>query len=372
METKIITTTGFTHPAVEAYIINLDAELNDYVKLQGKEDAQKDSDLTETLFVIKVKEYVRSKVQMAIDFIRNIFLVTSMVFDANEIDRATQKKILEINNETNDRLQVRASLKRKLNAIIIDPLKRKYGKWLIVVAVLVGVGDSGLAFGSFRHGAYTVLQALLAAMAIAAVISVSHLLYARWIKQAKTGAKRIGRIFIILLIAFIFFAWIGNLRAAAANNTVNIALEDGNVSAVSSPHLNGWAIAIISFVLFAAVLFLSLLLWMSKEERLKMEEYDKLSAEIAKIDGEIDQLAKEKTSIENKAAIQKSEVRKIFNYVTTSITKSKNIGRNAITEYKKTYARFHHDNVPAFFSDPYDLIYDESFQYQQTQKPLHV
>jgi disulfide bond formation protein DsbB len=368
MQSKTIVITSFSHPAVESHIFNLDAELNDFAKLQGKEDAQKDSMLTETLFNIKIKEHVRSKIQMAIDFIKNILLVTSMVFDAAEIDRIAQKKVQEINNEINDRLHSRGSLKRKVASIIIDPLKKKYGKWLTVIALCVGAGDAALAFGSFRHGAFTVLQALLAALAIGAIISVSHLLYARWIKRAKTETQRVFRILLMLSVAFTFFAWIGNLRAQAANNTVSIALDGNNVSSVSSPHLNGWAIAIISFVLFSAVLFLSLLLWKSKEERLKEQEHEKLIREISVIDAEINALEKQKIDIENKAAIQKSEARKIFDYAISSIRRCKNIGQGAISKYKQTYARFHNDIVPAFFADQCDLSYDESFQFSKPQK----
>jgi uncharacterized membrane protein len=219
MQTKTIVVTSFSHPAVEAQIADLDGELTDFAKLQGKEDAQKEAVLTETLFTIKVTDHIRAKVQAVIDFIKHILLVTSMVFDAVEIDREAQKKVSEINNEINDRLHHRASLKRKQAAIIIDPLKKKYGKWLMFVAIFVGVGDAALAFGSFRHGAYTFFQALLASLAIGAVISVSHSLYAKWIRQAKTPSQRRLRILLILSVAFIFFAWIGNLRAQAANNT---------------------------------------------------------------------------------------------------------------------------------------------------------
>ena len=275
----------------------------------------------------------------------------------------------EINNETNDRLQLRASLKRKLASIIIDPLKKKWGKWLMFVALFVGAGDAALAYGSFRHGSYTILQALLAALAIGAVISVSHLLYARWIKKATSEAQKVFRILLILAIAAVFFAWLGNLRAQAANNTVSIALDGNNVTAVSSPHLNGWAIAIISFVLFAAVLFLSLLLWKSKEERLKEQEQKRLSAEISVIDAQIDALEKQKTDTQNRAALQKSTARKIFDYAISSIRRCKNIGQGAITKYKQTYARFHNDVVPPFFfGSSHDFTYDESFQFPQTQK----
>ena len=41
MEKTTISTISFSHPSVESYIANTDAELNDFASLQAKEDSQK-------------------------------------------------------------------------------------------------------------------------------------------------------------------------------------------------------------------------------------------------------------------------------------------------------------------------------------------
>jgi len=368
METTPIVVISFTHPAVEVYIDDTKAELLDYCRLQSKEDAMKDTELTEQLFTIKIKDFVHSKIQLCVDFIRNTLLVTSRIFDTVEIDRQSQKKVQEKNNEINDRRQACSSLKRKLGAFNIDQFKTKFAPWLIPIAIIIGVADGALANTSFRHGGYTVIQALLAAGAIATAISVSHFFCSTWIKNATSEIGRVLRTILILAIAFIFFAWIGNLRAKAANDTVNITLEGNNVSAVDTPHLNGWAVAGISFFLFSAVLFLSLLLYRSKEERQVEQEHDKVKEEILSTEEEIKLLEKEKEEVESNAAIQKREARQIFDYATASIRKCKNIGVDAVNVYKQTYARFHNDNIPAFFSEPCTFTYDESFQFTHLQK----
>lgn len=363
MEKQMISTTSYSHPEIEERITNLEHELKDFAQIQAKEDAMKEHELTQSLFIIKIKDHIGSKVQIIIDVIRNLLLPTSLVFSAAEIDQAARKKIQLKTNEKHDKLQHRASLQRKLAAIFIDPLKKKYGKWLLLATILVGAGDAALAYSSFRYGGYPILMAFLSAVAIGAVISVSHLLYAGWIKRAGTVWQRTGRIMLILVIGFVFFAWIGNLRAEAANSTVSIALNGNTVSARSSPHLNGWAVAVISFILFVAILFLSLLFWRSKRERLEQEEYHKLEKDIVVIESEISMLEKEVADIERTATVQKSEARTVYDYATSSIRKAKGIGRNAIILYKQTYARFHDDVVPAFFSDSTEPTYDESFQF---------
>jgi hypothetical protein len=363
MNKAIVISKSYFHPEVEAHLNKVEAELKDFVTVQAKEDTKEETELSETLFHIKVTMPVHNAIQTLIDNIRKILLPTSLVFDAVEIDTAARKKVQTKEREKNDKLLHKASLVRKLNEIIIDPLKKKYRKVLLVVAVLVGAGDAALAYSSFRFGGYSVPMALLASLAIGSVIAVSHLFYAGWIKRAGTALHRVGRIFVILFISFIFFAWIGNLRANSANSSVNIALDGNTVSAVSTPHLNGWAIAIISFVLFVAILFLSLLFWRSKKERIDEEEYNRLQKEITTTQAAIDSIEKEIEAIEKAASIQKSEARAVYDYATASIRKAKQIGRSALTLYKQTYARFHSDVVPSFFSENQEQQYDESFQF---------
>lgn len=372
MEKNIMTLQSFSHPEVEAHLNRMEAELKDFAEIRAKEDALEEKELSETLFQIKVAAPVHNKVQMLIDHIRKILLPTSLVFDAVEIDNAAKKKVQTKEREKNDKLMHKATLGRKLKEIIIDPLKKKYRKILLIVAALVGAGDGALAYSSFRYGGYSIPMALLAAVAIGSVIAVSHLLYAGWIKRAGTALHRAGRIFAILAIAFLFFSWIGNLRADSANNTVSISLDGNTVSAVSAPHLNGWAIAIISFVLFVAILFLALLFWRSKKERLDEEEYNRLEKKIATTAAQIKAMEKEIETITASAAVQKSEARAIYDYATASIRKAKSIGRNTITIYKQIYARFHNDVVPAFFSENTEQSYDESFQFVKPTKTEEV
>lgn len=366
--TKSLEPKNFTHPAIEKFIADTKAELNDYCQLQGKEDAMRDAQLSEQLFKIKIKDFVHSRTQLTIDFIRNTLLVTSKVFDAAEVERKAPQKMQEKNNEINNRRHLWHSLKRKLQTFNVDQFKRKFGSWLIPFAIIVGLADGALANAGFRHGGYTIMQALLASFAIAFAISVSHFFYTVWIKKAKTEATRILRTIMVLIFALIFFYWLGNLRAAAANEIVNISLDGNNETTATGPNLNDWAIAGISFVLFSAVFFLSLLLYRSKEERLLEQEYDKVKNELLSTEQEIKRLEKERDEIEINAALQKSESRKIFDYATSSIRKCKNIGIDAVNVYKQMYTRFHNDIIPAFFSEPINFTYDESFQFTHLPK----
>ncbi len=372
METKIMTTTTFTHPAVEAHIANLDAELIDFTQQQAKEDAQHEAELTESIFSIKVRNPVQSRVQQGIDFIRSTLLPTSKMFEAKEAEKAALEKVQDLTNEINDMQHKLLALKRKQNSTVLDLVKVKYRKWFIIIAVFAGVADGTLAYTSFRRGSYEVFLAAIASLAIATIIAVSHFFLTKWIKANTTNKQQFFRVLITLAVAFIFFSFIGNLRADAHNDLVNIALDGNTVSLVSVPYINGWAVAIISFVLFVAVILFSLVLWRSKTERLREEEYNKLSLEIKDAVKKITALENAKSQLEHNLIRQRGEARRCFDYAINAIRRCKTMAKNSITNYKLVYARFRNNVIPPFFETPCDFSFDESFQFNHQANPEPV
>lgn len=370
MQTPANFTNQYTSPEVDDCIKNLNHELSDFSRIQGQADARKNHELSYSYFEIQVIDYVHTKVQGAIDYIKRILSPVAEILNTKELEQAAQKQIDEKENEANDKKHKLASVCRKRDLIIIDPLKKKFGRWLIIAAIIVGVGDAVLAFTNFIAGSYSIPLALLAAVAIGAVISISHIAYAPFIHRGATNKQKALRALLVLTIAFFLFTWLGNLRAAAVNDTVSIALSNPEVSATTPSHLNGWAICFVSFFLFLGILGTSLILWKDKKERLAEEAYDKLTDEICTITSDIDTLNNEKEMIIRGVIAKKSEARKKFDLLKNAIPECKGIGRKAIVSYKQRYSRFNHV-VPSFFNDPIHYEYDETlqtFQSPQTEK----
>jgi hypothetical protein len=368
MQNKEITISTYSHAEIEANIINMEAEVNDFSALQAKEDSQKEFLLSEAIYKIKFLEPLQSLVQPCIDSIRQTLHPASRFHDVNEAEAIANKQIQVINNEANDKRHKRMSLFRKQNAIQPDSLKLKSGRWFLPVSLLFGLVDGCVAYTNFRNGSYTPTLAFFTALAIALAISFSHYGYTNWITKAKVERQRTMRIILILSIAFIFFLLISNLRAGAANNTVDISIDNSTISAPASSNISGLPIALASFALFTLVLFLALRFWMSKKERLEAEEYSRLGKGIEKLDEEIASMEKEKKQIEQSILQQRSEARKIFDYALNSIRRCKNIALNGVSTYKRVYARFRNDEVPDFFAAPCDLVFDETFHFSNVQK----
>jgi hypothetical protein len=366
MEKKTIAINHYTNKIIDDHLDNHEAELSDFAKLQGKQDALNEHSISKTLFNINFLNPVISKTQGLIFVVTNTLLPASQFFSAKEIDETAKRNVRSKNNEINDKLHARAEKKRKLESIFIDPFKKKYSKYLPVVSITVGFGDAVLAFSGFRHS-YPLGFALISALAVGLVIAMSHLGYTKWIKSAESDKQRRTRMIIVLTSAFLFFLSLGMFRADASNQTVNLNLDETTAS-VSNSHMSGLTIAIISFALFVGVFFLALMLWKTKKERIDEEEAKKLLVEIQKIDTEIKALKSEIDVIEENANKQKQEARIIYDFASSAIKRCKSIALNAVATYQKVYARFRNNDIPDFFNEPCDFQFDDSFQLSKIHK----
>lgn len=366
MKTTIVSYGSYSIPTIENYLTTTSKELDDYVQLQGQQDGQKEDDISEPAFTVKLVDYVQIKVQQTIDFIRQTILITSHVLHVKDIEQTVKVRCEQTQRTVDDKEHQVKDLERKKKGLVPDPFKYKYGTWLLPVAVFVGVADAVMAFGSFRGASYSTTLSLISSMAIGLVIAGSHIVFSGWIQISK-GLNRIIKVATVLLTAFIFFYWISSMRVAGITNTVSIAVPGDAGVLPNTPHLSQWAICGISFVLFAVVMFLSLVLLKTKEERLQHQEYKQVSKKILYTKQEITKLTEEISNIRNDVAIQKQNARLAFDYFRRSIQTAKTIGKVAIANYKKNYARFH-GTVPSFFRNTPELVYDESFDFSTAEK----
>jgi hypothetical protein len=365
MRNAVTISNDFLVPEIEAHITQLASELDGYATLQGKQDGQKEQDITEPAYQVKIVRYIQGKGQEVMNFIKSKTLIASEIVNVRQLEQAgkvtSEKKRLEINEKKHQVLELR----RIQKTITPDPFKRAYRPWLWPLAIVVAVADALLAYKAFRGGSYTTVNALVTSLAIALVIAIGHLLYTPWIMR-EAGWKHIVRIVTALVAGFIFFFLISTLRVASINSAVSIAIPT-HATAYMPPHISKWSVCGISFILFSAVLFFSLVVWMPKEERLQFEQYKKVTAEIGKEQSEITALDNEINEIGRTISVAQTRTRKLYEYVRTSFKRIKDIGSSAKYSYQRKYADFH-ATVPSFFPDDSEIEYDESFEFVQPEK----
>jgi hypothetical protein len=371
MQTLVKLSKNETSFEVQSCIQNLEHELIDFVNVQAPADAKKYNRLPQPYYKIQVLDFVSANVQRHIDLIKRIQLVVPDIFNSKEIELVTQKKIAEIDQQINEYHHARTALSREKSLVVLDPLKKKYGKYFFIIAFVVGGSDAMLAFMNFIDGAYPILLALFASISLGMVISVSHIGYSPWIRHAKSSRTKMVRIVTVLLLAFALFAWLGNLRAAASNSAVNIDLSNQEVFTPTPTHLNGWAISIVSFVLFVGIFSISLVLWKDKNERLQERKYQKLKNEIDTISTRVETLEKAREGLVNNVITHKGEARTKFDQLKTSIALCKSTGICAVIRYRQLFSRAN-QNIPPFFNEPINFQYDETIQIFQSPKTENI
>lgn len=364
---KQITHLTFSIPAIEFLLKDLYAELQDFAQTQGRQDGQKDVDITEPSFQIKISDYIRSRGQHVIDFIKQTVLVASQVLHVRELEQTAKHACEQIQLTIDDKEHQLVALERAKKSFVQDLFKLKYAKWLLPLAIFVGGADGVLAYAGFRSASYSTMQAFIASMAITLIIATSHILYAPWVFQSKNKWQRSLKIGGILTAAFLFFYWISNIRAEGINNTINLTVSASNMQVEAAPHISQWAICGISFALFAVILFSSLLVWRSREERLCDAKYQKICADINRLKNEMQGLEKEIADTKNRILAQKRDTRIAYDYVRKAIQRTKHICDGAIATYKQTYVRFH-QTVPVFLTNTPELQYDENLQLFEPEK----
>lgn len=363
MEQKDTTVSTFVMPEVEHAITVLGTELNDEMPVKAKQAAQRTDEQTPTEYKIKVSDPVQAKCQEAIDYVKQQGQMQSNFYNAKEFEEQAGKQCDAWQYDYNYKEQLLKPLQKKVKQLMHDPSKRKLVFWFLIACITVGVADGALAFYSFRQ-TYSMVMALITSFAIGMAISISHIAYTGWIRQAKTRIEKWIKIIAVLIVAFLFFFFMSNMRVDALNSVVDTAVI--TPATPTTNHYDRWAICIVSFTLFSVIFALALRLWRSKQEIQQEEEYKKLLSEIAQLEQQMGALQKNVQDLSAKVAKQKQDVRKLHDYMHFSFKRIRAIGQNACNLYKKIYAEFR-NSMPDFFAADTTLVLDETYTLFETE-----
>ncbi len=334
---------------IETALTNLNNELIETLTHQAKQDAQKSKEVTKTDLKVKVTDYVRAKVLTITDFINQIRDMDPNGGNVVAITTVLTKTIEENTITIEDASHEEVAVKNKRNAIPLDPFKTRFWVVFLIIAVLLGIADGVISYGSFRF-IYSFWQALIVTAALAGVISGTHFLYAGWIQNTKALWLRSIKIFLILGVALFFFYWISIMRVEAMHSAVDLSVANSGAPAYVVSHHTRLGICIISFLLFTAVFFFSLKFHKSKEEQINEREARKLDKQLKQLRKKIIVTTKENKTIQTQVAVQTTQSSNATRYYDNAIKRAQNIGEHAISYYMNVYAQFH-GSVPKCFEN---------------------
>lgn len=362
---KLSTTTP-SNIEVESYLNAFEQKIIGNATLNGSQDGQRQTELSETEFKIKMLEPVQNQVQHAINHVRGLLQPSAKVLDVTEIRRNAEAAVGKLQRESDFSQRKVLELEHELKALNSDPLRRKHAKWLLRLSVICASADAILAYSSFRSSSPFLLS-VISAFTVGLAVFASHFC-AEWFIYSKTRLQVIIKSIIVLGSAFILFSYIGNLRALSLNSVPDISIPNTEVILRHSSQVSGWMIAAISEILFATILYFSILFWRSKEEKRQDNEYVIKKGEIDRVKDEGQHIRKEMASIEADALSQSRDARERVAASIDAIKKCKTIGISAIHAYKIAYLNFHMGVVPSFFAGITPPLYDDALHFFSSEK----
>jgi len=356
MEQSIIVATSLKIPEVESAVATLQTELQTQITIEAKQAAQRPTVITYTQFKVTVIDVIQVQCQKVIDYARSRGLLWASIQNVKDAEAASIQQGNQLQLAYQEKERDVLFLEKRRDTLHPNQQKHRQWKWFTRVALLFGFVDGILAFASFRV-AFAIYLSVIISVAIAVAVGNSYRAYCGWIKKAVSGRERWIKIAVVLSIAAIFFCWLGSLRVAASAAAVNIDPAFYH-SQVAAP-ISALTIAGISLVLFTIVFALSLVYWISPDEKKQLHDYEILCTEIEKIQSDAQQLKTQKDNLEQNIVKEKADVRLMVNYLHQTINTIKSIADVSFAQYKKIYGQYRHD-MPEFFAEPVAFYFDDT------------
>jgi hypothetical protein len=368
MKNAITQKYNFCSVEIEAELNKLQFELEATATVQAKHDAQQQSGiLTEALYEIRLlRSIILPKVQSSINLIREKLLVAAKVVGVQQLEIVSRKKIEKARTDINEKELAIIEVCKHSQVSSMPTEKIRLKKLVNIGGLLIAATDAVIAYGSFRAGSYSTIQAGSMALATFGLIFFATTLITPWIQSSKTKPAKVFKSVGICGLVFLAFLGIAMLRAEGLNSVIEVTVDSLNYNPAQSHH-SAMPILFISYGLFLCMFFIHQFYWQNDEEKQKGHELKLQYQNVARLKKEIEDLHKEIKQTENELLENKNEVRKLFDYYHKLVLKAENIGMVATGIYKRTFSLYC-SNIPDFFHVEQRISYDKGITFFNPEK----
>lgn len=352
---QIIQRTNFSNTEINAELQKLQFELEGSAQVQAKHDAQQGGVLTQSLYEIRLlKTIIVPKVQSCISSLREKLLVAAKVVGVQQLEIVSRKTIEKARRDINEKEIAVIEAHKDGHQHYVPSRKTRLKKILNIAGFIIAGIDAAIAYGSFRTGSYSTIQAGALALGVFSLIYFATNLIAPWVKSGTTKLARNLRAIGVCIIVFFVFLGISILRAEGLNNFINVAVDASNQPQANYSPL---PILFVSYGLFLCMFLIHQFYYQSEEEK-NIEKQKQLQYQTLKqLESEIERLNTEIKLVEKELLEKKNEVRELYDYFHKLVLKAKHIGTVAVGIYKRTYSLYS-SNIPDFFHEKQQIDYD--------------
>ncbi len=366
MKKEITQKYNFCSAEINTELTKLQFELEATAKVQAKHDAQQSGALTESLYEVRLLHtIIAPKIQASINIIREKLLVAAKVVGVQQLEITSRKTIEKARIEINEKELAVIEVCKNGQAAKTPPAKARLKNVINIAGLVIAGIDALVAYGSYRAGSFSTVQAGAMALAVFSLIFFTTNLITPWIKKSKTEGIKNLKAVVVCAIVFCAFLGISMLRAEGLNNVIdlNVNTETNSKQSNDSP----LPILMVSYGLFLALFIIHQFYWQSDAEKKKEQEAELQYQNVAQLKAEIDALHKEIKQTEIELQVSKNEVRKLFDYYHKLVLKAEHIGTVAAGIYKRTFSLYRSE-VPDFFHVEQRISYNTDITFFNPEK----
>lgn len=367
MKNEITQPYNFHSAEIDTELNKLQFELEATAKVQAKHDAEQSGALTESLYEVRLLHtIIGPKVQACINVIREKLLVAAKVVGVQQLEIASRKKIEKTRTEINEKELAIIEVCKNGQVEQVPPGKARLKNFINIAGLVIAGIDALVAYGSFRAGSFSTVQAAAMALAVFALIFFTTNLITPWIKKSKTAAVRNLKALAVCTIVFCAFLGISMLRAEGLNNVINLDVNSDAFNQPQNTH-SPLPILMVSYGLFLVLFIIHQFYWQNDAEKKKEQEAKLQFQNVTQLKAEIAALHKEIKQTETELQESKNEVRKLFDYYHKLVLKAEHIGIVAAGIYKRTFSLYRSE-VPDFFHFEQRISYDKDITFFNPEK----
>jgi len=366
MKNEILQQPNFYSVEIETELNKLQFELEETAKVQAKHDAQQSVTITESLYQVRLLHtIIAPKIQASINIIREKLLVAAKVVGVQQLEISSRKTIEKARTEINEKELAVIEVCKNGQPVQMTSVKTRFRNMLNIAGLVIALIDALVAYGSFRAGSFSTVQAAAMSLAVFALIFFATNLITAWVQKSKTEGIKNLKAVAVCAIVFCAFLGISMLRAEGLDNVIDLNVNSDTFSH-QSKH-SPVPILMVSYGLFLALFIIHQFYWQGDEEKSKDQEIKQQYQNVLQLKAEIDALKNEIKQTETKLLESKNEVRNLFDYYHKLVLKAEHIGNVAAGVYKRTFSLYRSE-VPDFFHVEQRISYNKDITFFNPEK----
>jgi hypothetical protein len=364
----LIKSTSYADALHEEQLHQFEQKMLTHFAVLGKQNGTANIPVSDDQLLPLAINSIEASVQEQINLNQQKHLPISGSVVAHKIETDAKTKVQELQRQQNGEELSIEQLKTKEKELRPDKKKKRFRKITQVVIWLLSAIEGYMVFEGLSAGSFPFWTALTMALLFSISVGFATHYFAKVVCEAKSTWKKL-LYYALILVPMAGISYLaGHLRAGSYNSIVNLDAAVGNIVLAPASPLADWQLAVYSFITFCIALFLSIKIYISKEERSKEKAYEDVCNDLKSCEEKIGVIEQKKNAISDEAKHISAQALARFEYAKMIEERLKTMARKFFAVFVENNLRFRSDGIiPQCLSKQPQFSFTTFFNTQKTQ-----